>query len=178
VDDESFIGPGNETVYVVDDDRTVGEALSELLQGNGKEVQMFNSGTEFLSIERKDGAACLYSRPQNSRNEWIRSPEASGRNDDMCPSPDENGVRVNKTTTGPTDPSAPAHCLQKFNYPQLDCTRYPYRCLALIHGQDFRCLRGFTTINSGGGTPRCHWQTEPPAARAGREGISPRRRNQ
>ncbi len=53
------MGPGNEAVYVVDDDRTVREALSALLQANGKEVRMFNSETEFLSIERKDGAACL-----------------------------------------------------------------------------------------------------------------------
>jgi FixJ family two-component response regulator len=42
------MGPGNETVYVVDDDRTAREALSVLLQANGKEVRMFNSGTEFL----------------------------------------------------------------------------------------------------------------------------------
>ena len=53
------MGPGNEAVYVVDDDRTVREALSALLQANCKEVRMFNSGTEFLSIERKDAAACL-----------------------------------------------------------------------------------------------------------------------
>jgi len=55
------MGPGNETVYVVDDDRTVREALSALLQANGKEVRMFNSGTEFLSIERRMLLLALFS---------------------------------------------------------------------------------------------------------------------
>ncbi len=66
------MGPGNEAVYVVDDDRTVREALSALLQANGKEVRMFNSETEFLSIERKDGAACLI---LDLKMPGIRSPE-------------------------------------------------------------------------------------------------------
>jgi FixJ family two-component response regulator len=53
------MGPGNETVYIVDDDPIVRDALSSLLRANGKNVRMFTSGTEFLSFEREDTAACL-----------------------------------------------------------------------------------------------------------------------
>jgi FixJ family two-component response regulator len=53
------MGPGNETVYIVDDDPIVGDALSSLLRANGKHVRMFTSGPEFLSFERDDTAACL-----------------------------------------------------------------------------------------------------------------------
>ncbi|QEE28871.1 response regulator transcription factor [Terriglobus albidus] len=49
----------NEMVYIVDDDASVGEALSSLLRANGRRVQIFTSGQEFLTFERQDTAACL-----------------------------------------------------------------------------------------------------------------------
>jgi len=52
------MGP-NEIVYIVDDDLSVGEALSTLLRANGRHVRIFTSGREFLDFERKDGCACL-----------------------------------------------------------------------------------------------------------------------
>ena len=51
--------PTNEMVYIVDDDPSVGEALSSLLRANGKEVRKFISGQEFLEFERQDACACL-----------------------------------------------------------------------------------------------------------------------
>jgi FixJ family two-component response regulator len=48
-----------EMVYIVDDDPAVCDALSSLLRANGKNVQMFPSGAEFLCFERKDADACL-----------------------------------------------------------------------------------------------------------------------
>jgi FixJ family two-component response regulator len=49
----------NERVYVVDDEASVGEALSALLRANGKRVQTFTSGQDFLNCARMDGCACL-----------------------------------------------------------------------------------------------------------------------
>jgi FixJ family two-component response regulator len=49
----------NELVYIVDDDASVREALSSLLRANGKQVQMFISGQDFLDFPRKDSCACL-----------------------------------------------------------------------------------------------------------------------
>jgi FixJ family two-component response regulator len=49
----------NETIYIVDDDPIVREALWSLLRANGKNVQLFASGSEFLDAVRRDGAACL-----------------------------------------------------------------------------------------------------------------------
>jgi FixJ family two-component response regulator len=51
--------PPSELVYVVDDDRRVQEALSTLLRANGRDVQAFNSGGEFLATPRLDVVACL-----------------------------------------------------------------------------------------------------------------------
>jgi FixJ family two-component response regulator len=51
--------PTNEMVYIVDDDASVGEALSTLLRANGKRVQIFTSGEDFLNFERQDACACL-----------------------------------------------------------------------------------------------------------------------
>jgi FixJ family two-component response regulator len=51
--------PSNEMVYIVDDDGSVREALSSLLRANGKLVQMFTSGQEFLNYQRHDSSACL-----------------------------------------------------------------------------------------------------------------------
>jgi FixJ family two-component response regulator len=49
----------NEMVYIVDDDASVVDALSSLLRANGKQVQMFTSGKDFLEFERRDSCACL-----------------------------------------------------------------------------------------------------------------------
>jgi FixJ family two-component response regulator len=53
------MGPTNEMVYIVDDDATIGEALSSLLRANGKRVRIFTSGRQFLDFERHDDCACL-----------------------------------------------------------------------------------------------------------------------
>src|ERR1700755_2279486 len=53
------IVPSNEMVYIVDDDASVVEALSSLLRANGKQVQVFTSGQDFLDFERQDSCACL-----------------------------------------------------------------------------------------------------------------------
>jgi FixJ family two-component response regulator len=49
----------NEMVYIVDDDASVVDALSSLLRANGKQVQIFTSGQDFLDFERQDSCACL-----------------------------------------------------------------------------------------------------------------------
>jgi FixJ family two-component response regulator len=47
----------SEMVYIVDDDASVVDALSSLPRANGKQVQMFTSGQDFLDLERS--CACL-----------------------------------------------------------------------------------------------------------------------
>ncbi len=49
----------NERVYIVDDEASVGEVLSTLLRANGKHVQLFASGQDFLDFARRDSCACL-----------------------------------------------------------------------------------------------------------------------
>src|SRR5271168_4233503 len=49
----------NELVYIVDDEPSVGEALSALLRANGKHVQLYTSGQDFLDFGRRDSCACL-----------------------------------------------------------------------------------------------------------------------
>jgi FixJ family two-component response regulator len=49
----------NELVYIVDDEASVGDALSTLLRANGKRVQLFTSGQDFLDFARRDSCACL-----------------------------------------------------------------------------------------------------------------------
>jgi FixJ family two-component response regulator len=49
----------NELVYIVDDEASVGEALSTLLRANGKHVQLFTSGQDFVDFPRRDSCACL-----------------------------------------------------------------------------------------------------------------------
>src|ERR1700761_1127746 len=56
---QDSIVPSNEMVYIVDDDASVVDALSSLLRANGKQVQMFTSGPDFLDFERQDSCACL-----------------------------------------------------------------------------------------------------------------------
>ena len=51
--------PSNEVIYIVDDDASVREALSSLLRANGKQVQIFTSGQDFLGFSREDSCACL-----------------------------------------------------------------------------------------------------------------------
>jgi FixJ family two-component response regulator len=51
--------PSSEMVYIVDDDASVVDALSSLLRANGKQVQIFTSGKDFLDFERQDSCACL-----------------------------------------------------------------------------------------------------------------------
>jgi FixJ family two-component response regulator len=53
------MGTDIDTIYIVDDDPAVYEALSSLLRASGKNVRLFTSGAEFLSVERDDTPACL-----------------------------------------------------------------------------------------------------------------------
>jgi|ERR1700722_1345604 len=53
------IVPSTEMIYIVDDDASVGNALSSLLRANGKQVQIFTSGQDFLDFERQDCCGCL-----------------------------------------------------------------------------------------------------------------------
>jgi FixJ family two-component response regulator len=59
VSKEACMEPKNELVYIVDDEASVGEALSTLLRVNGKRVQIFTSGQDFLEFARRDSCACL-----------------------------------------------------------------------------------------------------------------------
>jgi FixJ family two-component response regulator len=47
------------TVYVVDDDPSIREALSALLRSIGLQVQLFASAQEFLAYRRPDAPGCL-----------------------------------------------------------------------------------------------------------------------
>lgn len=51
--------PSDEIVYIIDDEASVRDALSSLLRANGKRVQMFTSGQEFLTYPRRDACSCL-----------------------------------------------------------------------------------------------------------------------
>jgi FixJ family two-component response regulator len=53
------MGEDTETIYIVDDDPAVREALSYLLRANGKNARLFTCGADFLSFERDDTPACL-----------------------------------------------------------------------------------------------------------------------
>src|ERR1035441_10612255 len=46
-------------VYVVDDDRAVRVALSDLLESVGLNVETFPSGQDFLKSQRADSPSCL-----------------------------------------------------------------------------------------------------------------------
>jgi FixJ family two-component response regulator len=59
VSKEAFMEPTNEFVYIVDDETSVVEALSALLRANGKHVQIFTSGQDFLDFARRESCACL-----------------------------------------------------------------------------------------------------------------------
>ncbi|MFM0200628.1 response regulator [Paraburkholderia fungorum] len=49
----------SELVYVVDDDGSVRKALAALLRANGRDVQTFDSGEEFLDTSHQNVVACL-----------------------------------------------------------------------------------------------------------------------
>jgi FixJ family two-component response regulator len=53
--------PTSELVYVVDGDRRVREVLAALMRANGRDVQTFDSGEEFLDTSRQNVVACLRS---------------------------------------------------------------------------------------------------------------------
>ena len=65
-------GNRHDTIYIVDDDRAVGEALSSLLRASGKNVRLFTCGSEFLSFERDDTPGLPYLGAEDARGEWIR----------------------------------------------------------------------------------------------------------
>jgi FixJ family two-component response regulator len=56
---EAFMGSTNELIYIVDDEASVGEALSMLLRANGKRVQLFTFGQDFLDFACRESCACL-----------------------------------------------------------------------------------------------------------------------
>src|SRR5215470_6758942 len=49
----------NPCVFVVDDDQSTRESLSDLLGSTGLNVQTFASAHEFLTSQRPDGPSCL-----------------------------------------------------------------------------------------------------------------------
>jgi FixJ family two-component response regulator len=51
--------PAGSTVFVVDDDASVREALSSLIRSIGLRVEVFSSAREFLQAKAPDCAACL-----------------------------------------------------------------------------------------------------------------------
>jgi FixJ family two-component response regulator len=53
------MGTDFETVYILDDDPAVRDALSSLMRASGKNVRLFTSGADFLKFERHDTPACL-----------------------------------------------------------------------------------------------------------------------
>jgi len=50
---------GRPTVFVIDDDARVREALASLLASAGLDVALFASATEFLEADKSDGPACV-----------------------------------------------------------------------------------------------------------------------
>jgi FixJ family two-component response regulator len=51
--------PAKATVFVVDDDESVREALSSLIRSAGMRVELFSSAGEYLRVKTPDGPACL-----------------------------------------------------------------------------------------------------------------------
>jgi FixJ family two-component response regulator len=56
---KSPVTPPGPTVFVVEDDASVREALSSLIRSVGLRVEMFSSAHDFLRHKRPDAAACL-----------------------------------------------------------------------------------------------------------------------
>lgn len=55
----TVVNPTAPVVFVVDDDRSLREALSSLIRSIGLRVETFASAQEFLECPRSDAAACL-----------------------------------------------------------------------------------------------------------------------
>ena len=55
---DNMLSRQREIVYLIDDDNSVREGLSELLTALGKEVVTFGTGAEYLKWRRADAAAC------------------------------------------------------------------------------------------------------------------------
>jgi FixJ family two-component response regulator len=53
------VTPSSATVFVVDDDASVREALASLIRSVGLRVETFGDAEDFLRHRRPDGAACL-----------------------------------------------------------------------------------------------------------------------
>jgi FixJ family two-component response regulator len=51
--------PENSMVFVVDDDASMREAMRELIESVGLQVELFDSATQFLKSARKDVPSCL-----------------------------------------------------------------------------------------------------------------------
>jgi len=63
------MGADIDTIYIVDDDPTVREALSSLLRASGKNVRLFTSGAEFLmSSGMTRQLALFYDRERRSNS--------------------------------------------------------------------------------------------------------------
>ena len=56
---QSLERPAGPTVFVVDDDASMRDAISSLIRSVGLRVELFPSAKEFLRKERPDGPACL-----------------------------------------------------------------------------------------------------------------------
>ena len=52
-------GQAAPSIYVIDDDRSVREALSSLFRSVGYKVQLFESTSEFMQAKRADANSCL-----------------------------------------------------------------------------------------------------------------------
>lgn len=49
----------NETIFIIDDDKSVRRSLSLFLQSYGYQVETYESAEEFLETEKFDGAGCI-----------------------------------------------------------------------------------------------------------------------
>jgi FixJ family two-component response regulator len=59
VKNATFVAAASPVVFIVDDDRSVREALSALFRSVGLRVELYGSAMEFLNGRRPDAAGCL-----------------------------------------------------------------------------------------------------------------------
>ncbi|GEO40523.1 FixJ family two-component response regulator [Skermanella aerolata] len=59
VKNATFVAAASPVVFIVDDDRSVREALSALFRSVGLRVELYGSAMEFLNGRRSDAAGCL-----------------------------------------------------------------------------------------------------------------------
>ena len=57
------------TVYIVDDNSAVRDAMHDLLEENGYRVEIFADGRKFLATHRQDRNRCRFDRFADARNE-------------------------------------------------------------------------------------------------------------